>query len=465
MAKYTLFTLQNYLKLNQCTKCNSNLVRYCSSASKQSEHYDMVISGGGMIGSTLACTLGKNTKLSNKRILLLESGKPIKWTTKEKYSNRVSALNQNTYNLLNQIGAWKHISAVRSAPVQDMQVWDAISDAVITFNRDTSSKVVAHIVENGLLMDAVAKELSQLTNVHIRNEVKINKYSFPQTSAQQVTIELENGEVFTCNLLLGCDGFNSQVRQSMGVTFVSWKYDQKAIVATLKFSEPVKNVTAWQRFLPTGPIALLPLSENYSSLVWCTSPDLADYALKLNEEQFVNEVNEALWKVYASNSIIEESTKTFNKFLEWFQLPTSNRQQLPPKIVEVEKESIASFPLGFGHATRYIAERVVLVGDAAHRVHPLAGQGVNLGFGDVATLNELLGEAAYSGREIGHISDLREYETRRQRHNVPTMIAIDGLHKLYNTDFLPVVLLRSFGLQFTNAINPLKTAFIDHAGK
>lgn len=465
MITYGIFSLQNCLNLRHCAKCNSNFLRYCSNVSQSPKHYDIVISGGGMIGSTLACTLGKNTKLADRQILLLESSPTAQWTITDKFSNRVSALNQNTYNLLNNIGAWKHISAARSAPVHNMQIWDAISDTVITFNQETSSEVVAHIVENGLLLDAVAKELSQVPNVQVRNEVKIKKYSFPQGNSQKVTIELANGEILTSNLLLGCDGVNSQVRQSMGVTFVSWRYDQKATVATLKFSEPVKNVTAWQRFLPTGPIALLPLSENCSSLVWCTTPDVADYNSKLSEEQFVNEVNEALWKVYPSNSIIQESTKTFNKFLEWFQLPSANRQQLPPKIVEVEKGSIASFPLGFGHATHYVGDGVALVGDAAHRVHPLAGQGVNLGFGDVSTLNELLGDAAYSGREIGHISNLREYETRRQRHNVPTMIAIDGLHKLYSTDFLPVVLLRSLGLQFTNAINPLKMAFIDHAGK
>ncbi|KAK4885132.1 hypothetical protein RN001_001403 [Aquatica leii] len=458
MAKNSILLLRNYMQyaLNLHTKT------YCT---KTPPHYDIIIVGGGMVGTTLACTLGKNSKLSDHRILLLESGTPHNWIKTEKYSNRVSALNLNTYNLMNKIGAWKHIAEIRCSSVKNMQIWDAISDVMISFNHEEVSNVAAHIVENDLLIYAVGKELCCLKNVEVKNQVKIKEFVLPQQPSQNVFVHLNEGETFTCNLLLGCDGAQSQVRNAMGVNYISWKYDQMGVVATLKLSEANENVTAWQRFLPTGPIAILPLKNNLSSLVWATTPDHARALIELKEVDFVDKINDALWKPLDNSSIIQESTKAFNKLLEFFELPTSNEKQLPPKVIGVDPGSTAAFPLGFGHATNYVKQGVALVGDAAHRVHPLAGQGVNLGFGDVSTLNKILGEAVYSGRSLGQITDLQEYETLRQRHNFPTMVAIDGLHKLYNTEFPPIVLLRSLGLQFTHALNPLKKAIINQAAR
>ncbi|KAF2897094.1 hypothetical protein ILUMI_09075 [Ignelater luminosus] len=430
-----------------------------------SNHYDVVIAGGGMVGTTLACTLGKNTKFSDRRILLLESGKKFKWQLKEQYSNRVSALNPSTYNLLDRVGAWKHITDVRYGSVKRMQVWDALSDAMITFNHDELSEMVAYIVENDVLLAAVGKELEQLQNVTTINEAKIKEYQLPKKHEDTSTINMEDGTTYTCNVLLGCDGANSLVRKTMGVHYVSWNYNQKGIVATVKLSEDTENVVAWQRFLPTGPVALLPLTNKLSSLVWSTTTEHAKTLLGLSEEQFVDALNEAIWKTHQQNSMVTEAMKTFNKCLDFIQLPSSAVRQLPPSISGVEPGSRAAFPLGFGHASNYITKGVALVGDAAHRVHPLAGQGVNLGFGDVNTLDRILGEAIYSGSSLGSLNYLKQYESERQQHNVPTMLAIDGLHKLYNTEFTPVVILRSLGLQFTHALNPLKKAIIQHAAQ
>ncbi|KAF5293935.1 hypothetical protein FQA39_LY13640 [Lamprigera yunnana] len=432
---------------------------------KPSKHYDIIIAGGGMIGSTLACTLGKNPKLANKNILLLETTNPTAWTPRDTYSNRVSAVNLNTFNLLNEIGAWKHIANVRCSPVKSLQAWDAVSDVMISFNHDEASKVVAHIVENDLIIHAVNKEIANLQNIQIINGFKIAKYHLPENVSQDINVQLENGDNFTCNLLLGCDGVKSQVREAMGVNYISWDYHQTAVVATLELSEATENNIAWQRFLPAGPIAILPLNENLSSLVWSTTSEIAHSLMGLTDQEFVDKINDAFSRVYEDNAVVRESTRGFNKILSFLDLPSSNEKQHPPKIVGVDSLSRAGFPLGFGHATNYIKLRVALVGDAAHHVHPLAGQGVNLGFGDVSTLNNILGEAVYSGRFLGQLADLQEYETSRQRHNFPTMIAIDGLQKLYNTEFAPIVLLRSLGLQLTHALNPLKKVLIDHAGQ
>ncbi|XP_022902305.2 ubiquinone biosynthesis monooxygenase COQ6, mitochondrial [Onthophagus taurus] len=250
----------------------------------------------------------------------------------------------------------------------------------------------------------------------------------------------------------------------MGIQYVSWNYNQMGLVATLQLSETTdQNTIAWQRFLPTGPVALLPLNSKQSSLVWSNTPENVKHLLKLPNDQFIDELNSALFKTFQRNNIVQEANKILDTFFKLINLPPNCMRQLPPSVCDVVEGSRAAFPLGFGHAANYVGKNVALVGDAAHRVHPLGGQGVNLGFGDVECLNEILSEAVYSGRKLGSLLDLKEYETKRQRHNVPTMLALDGLQKLYSTEAAPAVLLRSLGLQITHALSPIKRAIIQQA--
>ncbi|KAI5643182.1 FAD binding domain-containing protein [Phthorimaea operculella] len=262
---------------------------------------------------------------------------------------------------------------------------------------------------------------------------------------------------------IGADGAKSAVRQAMGAQYLSWNYDQMGVVATLHLAEETQNTTAWQRFLPTGPVALLPLDSKRSSLVWSTTVDHAKELLKLPEEQFVDALNDALWKQYPRSSSVDACMSWVSTVLKKVGLPDGAQRQLPPSIMNIAAGSRAAFPLGFGHSTRYVAHGVALVGDAAHRVHPLAGQGVNLGFGDVKDLTELLANALYSGLDISHHSWLEKYESVRQRHNVPTQLAVDALHRLYTVDFPPFVLVRSVGLQITNALQPVKKLIMSQA--
>uniref|UniRef100_A0A2A4J127 FAD-binding domain-containing protein n=1 Tax=Heliothis virescens TaxID=7102 RepID=A0A2A4J127_HELVI len=262
---------------------------------------------------------------------------------------------------------------------------------------------------------------------------------------------------------IGADGANSAVRKAMGVQYLSWSYEQMGVVATLNLSEECSNTTAWQRWLPTGPVAILPLDSTRSSLVWSTWQDNAKELLNLPEDQFVDALNDALWKQYPRNTGIETVTSWTSSWLKRVGLPDGTSRQLPPSICSVAPNSRAAFPLGFGHSTRYIGPGVVLIGDAAHRVHPLAGQGVNLGFGDVKDLTQLLSEAMYSGLDITHPDWMEKYESVRQRHNVPTQLMIEMLHRLYTVDLMPVVLARSVGLQITNALQPLKKMIMSHA--
>ncbi|KAK6638914.1 hypothetical protein RUM43_007184 [Polyplax serrata] len=262
---------------------------------------------------------------------------------------------------------------------------------------------------------------------------------------------------------IGADGYNSMTRRTLGCQYLSSNYDQKGIVATLKLVEPSENIIAWQRFLPTGPIALLPLTEELCSLVWSIDTKEAENLLKLSDEDFVEAINSAFLKAYPRNEVVSSVTNCIDSVLGRFMLKPNGVQQLPPVIGSVAPKSRAAFPLGFGHATKYVGPGVALIGDAAHRIHPLAGQGVNLGFGDVQCLTDKLAEATYLGNKIGSPTVLARYESERQKQIVPMLTVVHLLQKLYNTSFAPVVLFRSVGLQLTNALGPIKRKIIEQA--
>ncbi|XP_023246748.1 ubiquinone biosynthesis monooxygenase COQ6, mitochondrial [Copidosoma floridanum] len=439
----------------------SQMTRSCHSI--VDDEYDIVIAGGGMVGTTLACALANNKRLQDKKILLLERGKHQTFVPKEQYSNRVVALNKHTRILLSSIGVWRHIQAVRFTPVKKMQVWDACSDAMITFNEDYLTDELAYIVENDLLLHAVSTQLAEKKSVKVINDAIIEDVALPISFGSESVIHLKSGEKFKAQLLIGADGQRSIVRQAMGVKYVDWDYDQMAIVATVKLSESTENVVAWQRFLPGGPVALLPLSDSQSSLVWSMKTDEAKRLLEVPEEEFIDNLNDALWKVYPKDGIVEGGMKALQQLLESFQLHAGVCRQLQPSIAGLIEGSRAAFPLGFGHAVHYVQPGVALIGDAAHRVHPLAGQGVNLGFGDISAMVRVLEDAVHNGALIGDLNYLYKYESMRQWHNIPTMLGIDALHRLYKGTAPPIILARSLGLQLTNAIKPFKKYIMQHA--
>ncbi|XP_054653603.1 ubiquinone biosynthesis monooxygenase COQ6, mitochondrial [Dunckerocampus dactyliophorus] len=440
--------------------------------SGKNEVYDVIISGGGMVGSAMACSLGKDPNLMGKKILLLEAGnKKVMEEVPDSYSTRVSSINPGSATVLSGIGAWEHITNMRCKPYKKMQVWDACSDALITFDKDNLEEEMAYIVENDVVVAALTKQLDGLSdNVQVKYRSKVVKYTWPVPhkavhSIPWVQISLASGETLQTKLLIGADGPNSMVRRELGIPTVKWNYDQSAVVAVLHLSEPTENNVAWQRFLPTGPIAMLPLSDTTSSLVWSTSHHLAEELLELDEECFVDAINSAFWSNDNQSELVETAGSLFRSALSAIMPSAGSPRQLPPSVASIGPKSRVMFPLGMGHASEYIRHRVALIGDAAHRVHPLAGQGANLGFGDVACLTQLLSQAAFNGKDLGAIQHLLEYETERQRHNLPMMAAIDLMKRLYSTDAAPVVLLRTFGLQATNMLPSLKEQITEFASK
>ncbi|XP_022088641.1 ubiquinone biosynthesis monooxygenase COQ6, mitochondrial-like [Acanthaster planci] len=432
--------------------------------------YDIVIIGGGMTGCAMACALGLEASLDPYKILMVEGGDKPKALPEDlsgnQYSNRVCALSQSSVDLLSSIGAWSRMVSHRVQPVRSMQVWDACSDASISFrNNQEMSPDLAFIVENDVTVDALNRQLEQLGNrVKIQYNNSVREIKVPDQSVSNedswVQVELASGQVMKTRILIGADGASSVVRKLCDFPFVQWKYDQSAVVATLHLSEPTENVVAWQRFLPTGPIAMLPLTNELSSLVWSTTHAQAESLLVMNAEQFVDEVNNAFWDDSHKDQMATSAGEFLNSMLSFVQPDGSAVRQLPPSVSSISSASRAMFPLSLGHASHYVKPRVALIGDAAHRVHPMAGQGVNLGFADVVCLRDSLVSAATMGKDLGCLSHLLEYETKRQQGVIPVVAVIDGLKRLYSTDNPILVLTRSLGLQATNAMTPLKQRII-----
>lgn len=421
------------------------------------------------MGTAMACSLGCEPNLHGKKILLLEAG-PKKEMDKvpEVYSTRVSSISPGSATLLRGLGAWDHIANMRCKPYQKMQVWDACSDALITFDKENLQDEMAYIVENNVIVAALTRQLQTLSGqVEVQYRTKVVKYSWPRPfqvadSIPWVKMTLTNGRTLQTKLLIGADGPNSMVRSQAGIPIIKWDYDQSAVVAILHLSEPTENNVAWQRFLPTGPIAMLPLSDTQSSLVWSTSHHHAEELLHMDEESFVDAINNAFW---SNENLVEAAGSLFRHALSMVMPNGASTRQLPPSVAAIGPKSRVMFPLGMGHASEYVRHRVALIGDAAHRVHPLAGQGANLGFGDVVCMTQVLSQAAFNGKDLGDIQHLLEYETERQRHNLPMIAAVDLMKRLYSTNAAPLVLFRTVGLQATNALTPLKEQIIAYASK
>ncbi|NXC25969.1 COQ6 monooxygenase, partial [Campylorhamphus procurvoides] len=437
-------------------------LRSAVSAASAPPLYDVVVSGGGMVGSAMAAVLGHDIHFHGKKIALLEAGPRKEYDhMPDSYSNRVSSVSPGSATLLSSFGAWDHVCSLRLKPFRRMQVWDACSEALIIFEKDDLDDM-GYIVENDVIMSALTKQLDAVADrVEVFYRSRAVGYTWPLPShscdtSPWVQIELADGRRLQTKLLIGADGHNSVVRKEAEIKNIEHQYDQSAVVATLHLSEATDNNVAWQRFLPTGPIALLPLSDTASSLVWSTSHEHASELLAMDEESFVDSINSAFWSNVNHSDFIDTAGAMFRSAISFLKPSGTAVRQLPPSVAKVDPDSRAMFPLGMGHATEYVQHRVVLIGDAAHRVHPLAGQGVNLGFGDIACLAHHLSAAAFSGSDLGSLKHLLKFETERQRHNVSLVAATDVLKRLYSTRLTPLVLLRTWGLQVTNALPPVK---------
>jgi len=384
--------------------------------------FDLIIVGAGMVGAALGCALAE----AGFEVCLLEAREPQREWPREEVDLRVSALSRASQQLLENLGVWPRMAELRVSPYTDMHVWDAGGQGSIHFSAaDIGEPDLGHIVENRVTQLALWERLGQLTNVTRLCPARLAGLQLQ--GGPQVT--LEDGRVVRGRLIVGADGRDSRVRRLAGIPSQGWDYDQHAIVATVRPQRHHRE-TAWQRFMPSGPLALLPIADGRCSIVWSTSPQRAEALMQLDEAGFRQELT------LASEAILGEI------------------EAVGPRGV---------FPLRLGHARDYVREGLALVGDAAHAVHPLAGQGVNLGFLDAACLAEVLIEARRRHRGIASLATLRRYERSRKGANLLMLGVMDLFKRFFSNDLPPLRLARNLGLELVDRAGPLKNLIIRRA--
>jgi len=393
----------------------------------RSKDFDVIIAGAGMVGATLACALAKGGEKSGLRIALLDARCPeLEWPD-EGYDIRVSAITRASQNLLEDLNVWPYIEAQRLSPYREMQVWDASGKGHVHFDSaELGEPDLGHIIENRVIVKALHQRLSELNNVTLLCPVEMKKL---EVGEDAVSVLLADGAQIQSTLIVAADGGRSWIRKQAGIGIHGWEYDQSALVTWVK-TEKHHQETAWQRFQPDGPLAFLPLTEGYSSIVWSTSHEHAKALMELDESAFADELAAS------------------------FEQRLGGIEKVGPRAV---------FPLRYFETLHYVQPRLALVGDAAHMMHPLAGQGVNLGMADAAALAEVLREAQSKQRDLGAYPVLRRYERWRRADNRAMLFSMDSFKLLFSSQSQAIRWLRNTGLNITDRLAPLKHAFMQRA--
>lgn len=386
--------------------------------------FDIILVGGGMVGSALArACAGKGL-----RIALIEAHPPRRSWPPGEIDLRVSALSRASQRILDRLGAWERIIALGASPYRGMVVWDALGGGTIRFDAQPLGEPnLGHIVENRVIQLALWETLETCPDLSLFCPAAIAELVHGKDGTSR--LRLADGQVLLGRLLVAADGRDSLVRDLVGIETSGREYDQRAIVALVKPSEWHQE-TAWQRFLPTGPLALLPLVDGRCSIVWSATETRAAELLAMSDEAFSAALTDAA------------------------EARLGRLELVGPR---------AAFSLRLQHAERYVLPGLALVGDAAHAVHPLAGQGVNLGFLDAAELAAAIDLALDHGRDIAGLWTLRHYERARRGDNTAMLIAMDLIKRLFSNAVPPLATARNLGLTLTDRIAPLKRLFMERA--
>ncbi len=383
---------------------------------------DVAVVGGGMVGAAAALALAR----AGFSTALLEAHAPKPWSAHDEVDLRVVGLAPSSIALLDELGVWTSIRDARASPYAHMHVWDAGSGAAIDFDAASAGRErLGYIVENSLVQWTLWQALEA---AGCRRLCPAEVRGF-EAREDRIQLELADGGTLAARLLVAADGSASPLRQLAGIATRGRDYAQRAVVAHVRTERPHAG-TAWQRFLDTGPLALLPLADGRSSLVWSLPEAEAQRVLALDDAAFLDALGVA--SDFRLGRIIASTPR-------------------------------AAFPLRLQLAERYQAERFVLLGDAAHAVHPLAGQGVNLGLRDVVELRDTLLAARAAGRDIGAAHVLRRYARRRRSADTLDALGFDALARIYAWQSPALVAARGLGVRLLDRLAPLKRRLAEHA--
>jgi len=381
--------------------------------------FDIAVVGGGMVGACAALAAAR----SGKRVALLERERPSLEWPQESFDLRVSALTRASQVTLQNLGVWQRMQQMRVTPYERMQVWDRRGIGEIRFDAaDIGEPDLGHIVENRVIVAALWEALEDEPGVKTFFGRGLQDVDAASPLSRLL---FDDGSELSAQLLVGADGARSRLRELAGIGLRGHDYDQKAVVATVR-AERGNAGTAWQRFMPSGPLALLPLAREWFSIVWSTTPGEAEELLAISSARFNAQLTDASER--CCGELMLEGGR-------------------------------AAFPLRLQHANAYVQPGLALVGDAAHVIHPLAGQGVNLGLLDAGVLVDVINAAADQHEPLGAMRVLRRYERARKGHNLAVQMAMDGFKHLFSNRNPALFVVRNAGLGLANRIAPLRHQF------
>ncbi len=387
--------------------------------------YEAIIVGGGVVGASLALLLGQ----AGMRICLLDKGSPSKVQQTDLFKGKTASLNLASIELFQKLGIWEKVDQ-HSKEFTNIEVWDSEGSSVITFNaKDISESKLGKVAHNNNIISSLFDLVQKLPTVNLLENESVLSI---KNGEELIEIKTDSGLNLTANLVVGSDGSMSSIRSLSSIPIRTWGYEQTAIVSLLESEIPI-NMTAYQIFTSTGPIALLPVTvegENLASLIWSADKVYAEKLLSLEDSEFLEELK----------------LKTEGK-LGHFKI----------------REAISSFPLYQLHAKEYFSERTVLVGDSAHTIHPLAGQGLNLGLSDVIDLSERILSLRREGRDIADEQMLKAYSDSREKINLRMTALMEAFKRGFGSKNPWVKLGRNLAFSLANETKFLKKKFIKEA--
>lgn len=411
------YTAENAMPGGMATINKENIANMKTSQKR----YDAVVVGGGMVGAAAALGLAQ----AGWSVALLEHQAPQAFEAQSPPDLRISAIGCTSVGLLKQLGAWQAVLAMRCAPYRRLETWEWESSRVAFDAASLGLPELGFMVENRILQLALWQRLEQCPNLALCCPARLQSL---QRVGEHWQLTLDGAETLEARLVVGADGAQSQVRNLAGIGTNGWHYRQSCMLITVETGEPQQDVT-WQRFFPSGPRAFLPLYDRWASLVWYDSPQRIRQLQAMPPAQLEREIAAAF----------------------------------PARLGRVKVHAAGSFPLARRHAQRYVLPGLALVGDAAHTINPLAGQGVNLGYRDVDALLNLLSEAREQGEDWSSEAVLMRYQRRRRTDNLLMQSGMDLFYTAFSNNLAPLSVARNLALMAAQRAGKLKEHALKYA--